>query len=74
MSIFIPLNIKFIIISNKYNNNKLIFLYTFNNYISFSSKSVRVFKPSNTILINYYNCLCECVVSNYLTNYLCDWD
>lgn len=73
MSIFISKNIKFFIIN--YNSfDKYIFIYTYGRYISFYNRSINFYKLSNTVLINYNNCLSGCVVNNYLTNYLYDWE
>lgn len=71
MSIFIPLNTKFVIIKYK-NYNNIIIIYTNNRYISFYSNIVYFFKISNTIVINDCKFLSEYIANNYLTNYLCD--
>lgn len=51
-----------------------VFIYTYNRYISFFSKSIEYYKLSNTIVINNRICLSGYIASNYLTNYLYDWD
>jgi hypothetical protein len=73
VSIFIPINNNFLLIRYK-QYNTFLYIYTNNKYLSFNISFIDYYNLSNTLLINYNNCLSECIVNNYLTNFLIDWD
>lgn len=74
MSIFIPKNIKFILIKNKNKKNIGLVLYTKDNFMILRFNSIKILEPSNTLALNYLNFLGKTVSPNYLTNYIYMWD
>lgn len=75
MSIFIPNNIKFLIIKNKCNAYKYtIIIYNKDQYISILVKSSYFLKKSKTLIINETNFISIKSSNNYISNYTQSWN